>query len=146
MMAGSWIGFFFSFLLDYLSSQLPQKANLQHVRSILPMSKTSWNILKLWWETAHKKKINTRRYYLLWRAFWAGYQRVLELACQRQSGSLPPELKAGYNVRKVCREQRSLLQGFVCQNFCNETQLHADCIISSCISHSSSEDILSSSS
>lgn len=77
--------------------------------------------------------------------FGLDIRRVLELACQRQSGSLPPEQKAGDNVRKVCREQRSSLQGFLCQNFCNET---APCLVNHphCICHGCSEDIISSNS
>lgn len=65
--------------------------------------------------------------------FGLNLRRGLELACQR-SVSLPPELKAGNNVRNIFTERRSLLQGFPSPKFCvlwntvpfwvNHPQLH----------------------
>lgn len=66
--------------------------------------------------------------------FGLNLRRGLELACQRRSVSLPPELKAGNNVRNIFTERRSLLQGFPSPKFCvlwntvlfwvNHPQLH----------------------
>jgi len=49
--------------------------------------------------------------------FGLDLRRGLELACQRQPGSLPLELKAGNNVRNIYTKCRSPLQGFPSPKF-----------------------------